>query len=46
MVTTKKTSKVTLQTGTKILIKNIPFQANVNEITELFKYVYFSKNIK
>ncbi|XP_015109002.1 probable RNA-binding protein 19 [Diachasma alloeum] len=35
--TTKKTSKVGEQTGTKILIKNIPFQANADEITELFK---------
>ena len=33
----KKTSKVTEQTGTKILIRNVPFQANVAEITELFK---------
>lgn len=33
----KKTSKVTEQTGTKILIRNVPFQANVHEITELFK---------
>ncbi|CAD6208393.1 GSCOCG00003399001-RA-CDS [Cotesia congregata] len=35
--TTRKVSKVTEATGTKILIRNIPFQANVNEITELFK---------
>ncbi|XP_034175330.1 putative RNA-binding protein 19 [Osmia lignaria lignaria] len=33
----KKASKVTEQTGTKILIRNVPFQANVAEITELFK---------
>lgn len=35
--TAKKTSKVTEQTGTKILIRNVPFQANAEEITELFK---------
>ncbi|XP_063989754.1 probable RNA-binding protein 19 [Diachasmimorpha longicaudata] len=35
--TTKKTSQMGNQTGTKILIKNIPFQANADEITELFK---------
>ncbi|XP_017877575.1 probable RNA-binding protein 19 [Ceratina calcarata] len=33
----KKTSKVTGQTGTKILIRNVPFQATAAEITELFK---------
>lgn len=33
----KKTSKVTAQTGTKILIRNVPFQATAAEITELFK---------
>ncbi|XP_043270528.1 probable RNA-binding protein 19 [Venturia canescens] len=37
VTTTKKTSKITAQTGTKILIRNIPFQANASEITELFK---------
>ncbi|XP_076648162.1 putative RNA-binding protein 19 [Halictus rubicundus] len=35
--TTKKTAKVSAQTGTKILIRNVPFQANAAEITELFK---------
>ncbi|XP_031835387.2 putative RNA-binding protein 19 isoform X1 [Nomia melanderi] len=35
--TAKKTSKVTAQTGTKILIRNVPFQANAAEISELFK---------
>ncbi|OAD52210.1 putative RNA-binding protein 19, partial [Eufriesea mexicana] len=34
---TKKTSTITAQTGTKILIRNVPFQATVEEITELFK---------
>ncbi|XP_033210187.1 probable RNA-binding protein 19 [Belonocnema kinseyi] len=33
----KKSSKVTPQTGTKILVRNIPFQANANEVTQLFK---------
>ncbi|XP_043252107.1 probable RNA-binding protein 19 [Colletes gigas] len=33
----KKTSNVTARTGTKILIRNIPFEATVQEITELFK---------
>ncbi|XP_057325148.1 probable RNA-binding protein 19 [Microplitis mediator] len=37
VASTRKVSKVTEATGTKILIKNIPFQANANEITELFK---------
>ncbi|XP_044269129.1 probable RNA-binding protein 19 [Tribolium madens] len=33
---TKKSTKVTKQTGTKILVRNIPFQANQKEIRELF----------
>ncbi|XP_051176560.1 probable RNA-binding protein 19 [Leptopilina boulardi] len=33
----KKSAKITQQTGTKILVRNIPFQANANEITQLFK---------
>lgn len=36
----KKTSTVKPQTGTKILIRNVPFQATAEEITELFKYVF------
>lgn len=35
--TAKKSSKVTPQTGTKILVRNVPFQATVHEVTELFK---------
>ncbi|XP_078046896.1 putative RNA-binding protein 19 [Augochlora pura] len=35
--TTKKTTKVSTKAGTKILIRNVPFQANAAEITELFK---------
>lgn len=38
--TTKKTTKATKQTGTKILVRNIPFQANQNEIQEIFQYVF------
>lgn len=33
----KKKSSITAQTGTKILIRNVPFQATIKEITELFK---------
>lgn len=33
----KKSAKITPQTGTKILVRNIPFQANANEVTQLFK---------
>ncbi|XP_001807432.1 probable RNA-binding protein 19 [Tribolium castaneum] len=32
----KKSTKATKQTGTKILVRNIPFQANQKEIRELF----------
>ncbi|XP_011054786.1 PREDICTED: probable RNA-binding protein 19 [Acromyrmex echinatior] len=35
--TARKKSKITEQTGTKILVRNIPFQATVQEVTELFK---------
>lgn len=38
----KKTSTVKAQTGTKILIRNVPFQATAEEITELFKYVFIN----
>ncbi|XP_043461012.1 probable RNA-binding protein 19 [Leptopilina heterotoma] len=34
---TKKNANITQQTGTKILVRNIPFQANANEVTQLFK---------
>ena len=36
----KKKSSTTIQASTKILIRNIPFQATIKEITELFKYVF------
>ncbi|KAL6261672.1 hypothetical protein P5V15_006761 [Pogonomyrmex californicus] len=35
--TTRKKAKITEQTGTKILVRNIPFQATLQEVTELFK---------
>lgn len=40
MKTTKKTGKSTEQNGTKILVRNVPFQANRNELHEIFKYVF------
>lgn len=35
--TSKKSNKVTLQNGTKILVRNVPFQANRNELHEIFR---------
>lgn len=35
--TSKKTSKSTEQNGTKILVRNVPFQANRNELHEIFR---------
>lgn len=35
--TTKKSVKVSKQTGTKILVRNIPFQAKPQEIREIFQ---------
>lgn len=35
--TTRKVSKLTKQTGTKILVRNVPFQATKQELFELFK---------
>lgn len=37
--TSRKVNKTADQTGTKILVRNIPFQANKNEIMQLFQYV-------
>lgn len=34
--TSRKTVKLTKQTGSKILVRNVPFQANKKEIYELF----------
>lgn len=39
--TAKKASKATVQTSSKILVRNVPFQATAQEITELFKYVLY-----
>ncbi|XP_072949367.1 probable RNA-binding protein 19 [Epargyreus clarus] len=35
--TAKKTTKESAQNGTKILVRNVPFQANRNEIHEIFR---------
>lgn len=35
--TARKATKRTKQTGTKILVRNVPFQATKNEISELFR---------
>ncbi|KAJ0176548.1 hypothetical protein K1T71_007727 [Dendrolimus kikuchii] len=35
--TARKTSKDTGQEGTKILVRNVPFQANKNELSEIFR---------
>jgi hypothetical protein len=38
--TARKRTKIGKQTGTKILVRNIPFQATVKEVKDLFKYVH------
>lgn len=38
--TARKRTKIGKQTGTKILVRNIPFQATVKEVMDLFKYVH------
>ncbi|CAH0691925.1 unnamed protein product [Spodoptera exigua] len=35
--TSKKSNKDTAQNGTKILVRNVPFQANRNELHEIFR---------
>lgn len=35
--TSKKSNKDTTQNGTKILVRNVPFQANRNELHEIFR---------
>lgn len=35
--TSKKSNKDTIQNGTKILVRNVPFQANRNELHEIFR---------
>ncbi|XP_014209588.1 probable RNA-binding protein 19 [Copidosoma floridanum] len=42
----KKTSKSTKQTGTKILVRNVPFQANADEIKDLFKVFGEVKSVR
>ena len=37
--TSKKKQKVKKQTTTKILVRNIPFEAKKQEVYELFKYL-------
>lgn len=37
----KRNSSTTVLATTKILVRNIPFQATIKEITELFKYVCY-----
>lgn len=37
----KKKQKLKKQTTTKILVRNIPFEAKKQEIYELFKYAYY-----
>ncbi|KAJ8675478.1 hypothetical protein QAD02_011264 [Eretmocerus hayati] len=42
----RKTTKITEQTGTKILVRNIPFQANADEIRDLFKALGEIKSVR
>lgn len=37
VATTKKVAKTMKQTGTKILVRNIPFQAKQQEVEDIFK---------
>lgn len=37
VATTKKVAKAMQQTGTKILVRNIPFQAKQQEVEDIFK---------
>ncbi|KAG6452797.1 LOW QUALITY PROTEIN: probable RNA-binding protein 19 [Manduca sexta] len=37
VTTARKTNKVTPQNGTKILVRNVPFQANRQELHEIFR---------
>lgn len=43
LITTRKTSKSLGQEGTKILVRNVPFQANKNELNEIFRYVLITR---
>ncbi|KXJ77485.1 hypothetical protein RP20_CCG007394 [Aedes albopictus] len=42
----RKTSKMKKQTGTKILVRNVPFQANAKEIRDLFKVFGELKSVR
>lgn len=44
--TNRKTAKAMKQTGTKILVRNIPFQANLNEVRDIFKAFGELKSIR
>uniref|UniRef100_A0A1Q3FWA6 Putative multiple rna-binding domain-containing protein 1 n=1 Tax=Culex tarsalis TaxID=7177 RepID=A0A1Q3FWA6_CULTA len=42
----RKAAKVKKQTGTKILVRNVPFQANVKELRDLFKVFGELKSVR
>ncbi|EAT44565.1 AAEL004075-PA [Aedes aegypti] len=42
----RKASKLKKQTGTKILVRNVPFQANAKEIRDLFKVFGELKSVR
>lgn len=44
--TNRKTAKSMKQTGSKILVRNIPFQAKINELRDLFKAFGELKSIR
>lgn len=44
--TNRKTAKSLKQTGSKILVRNIPFQAKIIEVRELFKAFGELKSIR
>ncbi|XP_037025606.1 probable RNA-binding protein 19 isoform X2 [Bradysia coprophila] len=46
VATTKKVAKAMKQTGTKILVRNIPFQAKQQEVEEIFKTFGELKSIR
>lgn len=46
MQTNRKTGKSLKQTGSKILVRNIPFQAKVNEVRDLFNAFGELKSIR
>lgn len=44
--TNRKMAKTTKQTGTKICVRNIPFQAKVDEVRDIFKAFGELKSIR